>query len=154
MNSFVSSGKKNHHGSYIIRTTKSRDKTPYVDEADIDQLRVGARAWFRAPGSDVPATDARVASISAASIRELDSPEAASVYGGHVQARKDEAGRLIPDSAIYRVILVPDQETPGHGAGGAALRQPGVAIIQCRPVSLLARVYRKTVSLLMGEAGF
>jgi putative peptide zinc metalloprotease protein len=121
----------------------------YVDEADIDQLRVGAPAWFRIPGTAGPATGARVVSISAASIRELDSPEAASVYGGQVQTRKDENGKLVPDSAVYRVILTPDSD-----AGATDRRQPGIAIIQCRPVSLLARVYRRTVSLLMGEAGF
>ncbi|MBB2206304.1 HlyD family efflux transporter periplasmic adaptor subunit [Gluconacetobacter takamatsuzukensis] len=121
----------------------------YVDEADIDGLHIGARAWFQAPGADGGVTDARVRSISPASIGHLDSPEAASVYGGHIQARKDDNGQLVPDGAVYRVILEPEQ-----GGGSIPPRQPGIAVIQSRPMSLLARVYRRTVALLMGEAGF
>lgn len=121
----------------------------YVDEADIDRLRIGAQARFRPPGGDGAMTDARVVAISAASIGHLESPEAASVYGGHIQARKDENGQLVPDGAVYRVILAPEQAFTSRNP-----RQPGIAVIRSRPMSLLARVYRRAVALLMGEAGF
>ncbi|MFS3137738.1 hypothetical protein ACLRDC_20635 [Gluconacetobacter sacchari] len=121
----------------------------YVDEADIDGLRVGARGWFRAPGADGAVTGARVIAVSAASIGHLDSLEAASVYGGHVQARKDENGQLVPDGALYRVFLEPDR-----AFDPIPPRQPGIVLIRSRPMSLLGRVYRRTVALLMGEAGF
>lgn len=87
--------------------------------------------------------------ISAASLPELDAPEVASVYGGHVQAHKIQDDRLQPDRATYRVTLEPTtiKNEP-------AQRSTGTISIQSRPLSTLVRIYRKTIALFMGEAGF
>ena len=53
-----------------------------------------------------------VATVSPASVTELDTPEIASINGGGVAVRKSPAGKLVPDAAVYKVRLVPRQMMP------------------------------------------
>ncbi|OUJ13573.1 hypothetical protein HK26_08520 [Acetobacter okinawensis] len=121
----------------------------YIGEQDTDRFKVGAAAIFYPDRVSSAPVYARVTAISAASLPELDASEVASVYGGHVQAHKIQDDRLQPDRATYRVTLEPTtiKNEP-------AQRSTGTISIQSRPLSTLVRIYRKTIALFMGEAGF
>ncbi|MFT8417596.1 MAG: site-2 protease family protein [Acetobacter sp.] len=121
----------------------------YIGEQDMDRFKIGASATFYPTSTFLPSVQAHVTAISAASLPELDSPELASAYGGHVQVHKTQDTHLQPDHATYRVSLRPDVVSPG-----LAQRTTGVVCIQSSPLSTLLRIYRKTIALFMGEAGF
>ncbi|WP_233129211.1 hypothetical protein [Acetobacter sp. DsW_54] len=114
-----------------------------------DCFKIGAAATFYPDSPFLVPVPAHVTAISAASLPELSSPELTSANGGHVQVHKIQDARLQPDHATYRVSLHPDFASPG-----LSQRSTGVACIQGRPLSTLLRIYRKTIALFMGEAGF
>ncbi|WP_246379626.1 efflux RND transporter periplasmic adaptor subunit [Gluconacetobacter johannae] len=121
----------------------------YVDEADIARVQPGARARFRSDIHGRRTLAAHVISVAPTSLKELDVPEQASLYGGAVQVHKDAAGHMVPDGAFYRVTLrvdAPDRPVTARLRGSVA--------IDCPPTSIMLRVYRRAVSVLMGEAGF
>lgn len=139
-----------HHEK--IGTLISRDGTAieaYIGEQDTDRFKIGARAVFYPDTPSFAPVPAYVTAISAAALAELDAPEVASVYGGHVQAHKTQDAHVQPDHATYRVSLQPvsSQNMPVQ-------RATGTVSIQSRPLSTLVRIYRKTIALFMGEAGF
>lgn len=121
----------------------------YIGEQDTDRFQLGAAAVFYPDMPSAAPVQARVTAISAASLPELDAPEVASVYGGHVQAHKIQGEHLQPDRATYRVTLEPTSALPA-----LVQRTTGTISIQSRPLSTLVRIYRKTIALFMGEAGF
>jgi len=119
----------------------------YVGEADLGRLHAGADAKFY-PESGDPPVELTVASIGTASVRVLDTTDLASIYGGGIAVRKDAAGKLQPESAIYRAVLTPKRP-------GLALpkRLRGTVTIEADRTSLIARIYRRAVSVVIREGG-
>ena len=119
----------------------------YVGEADLARIHVGADAKFYPENGDPPVA-LTVDSVGTASVRALDTTDLASVYGGGIAVRKDATNRLQPESAIYRAVLTPKQP-------GAALpkRLRGTVSIEADRTSLIARIYRRAVSIVIREGG-
>ena len=116
----------------------------YVNEADLPRVADGAAARFIAPDRELP--ELRVASIAKASTRVLQSPELASVNGGPIAVRRDQKGELVPDRAVYRVLLKVDGDVP------APRREVGQVAIR-GPAESIARVlYRRILAVLWREA--
>jgi putative peptide zinc metalloprotease protein len=120
----------------------------YVDEADLARLHAGAKARF-VPENDEAPVDLVLVSLGTAPVRVLDTLDLASVNGGGVAVRKDANGKLVPDSAIYRAML-----RPAKPLGGLALRLRGGVVIEANRTSLVERVYRRAVALVIREMGF
>lgn len=120
----------------------------YIGEADLGRIHPGAAAKFYPENGDAP-VELTVASIGTASVRVLDTTELASVYGGGIAVRKDAANKLQPESAIYRAMLTPKQ--PG---AGLPTRLRGTVNIGADRTSLIARIYRRAVSVMIREGGF
>ncbi|WEQ57083.1 HlyD family efflux transporter periplasmic adaptor subunit [Komagataeibacter nataicola] len=121
----------------------------YVHETDISFIQPGAQASFRADSPDATRITGHVQSISVASIPEIDALEQASPYGGHIKAHRDETSHaVVPEEAVYRVVIVPDGPLPPVGQ-----RMRGMASIHATATSFVQRTYRKVISVFMGEAG-
>jgi putative peptide zinc metalloprotease protein len=119
----------------------------YVGEADLARIHPGAEAKFYPENGDAPVA-LTVTSVSTASVRALDTLDLASVYGGGVAVRKDAAGKLQPESAIYRTVLAPKQ--PGFAL---TKRLRGTVEIAGDRTSLIARIYRRAVAVVIREGG-
>ncbi|MHC0612319.1 HlyD family efflux transporter periplasmic adaptor subunit [Komagataeibacter oboediens] len=121
----------------------------YVHETDIGFIHPGARASFIADDPHAARVMGHVQSISVASVPEIDAPEQASTYNGHIKAHRDETGhRLLPEEAVYQVIILPDRTLPP-----VTRRIKGVVHIHATATSFIQRTYRKVVAVFMGEAG-
>jgi len=119
----------------------------YIAEGDVSRVHPGAAARFYPANTSAP-LPLRVASLDAGSTRVLEEPQLASVWGGPLAVRRDAAGKLIPAGSVYKVVLDP------QGAAARAVRRvPGTVVIEGDARSILGDVYRRTVALIMREAG-
>lgn len=119
-----------------------------VDEADVARVHPGDTARF-SPDDGGPPIDLRVRSVNSGAMGALDTPELASIFGGGVAVRKEPDGRLVPQVAVYRVVL--DLTGDGHHTAGELRR--GVVHISGDRVSPIERIWRRAVAVVMREAG-
>ncbi len=117
----------------------------YVAEADLDRVVPGARAVFIPVDGQTVAL--KVAEMAHVSTQTLDVQELASNHGGPVPVRRKEGGALIPDGAIYRIVLVGQTPLPGTPE-----RIVGSVVIDAPARSVLSVVYHRAVAVLMREA--
>lgn len=119
-----------------------------VDEADVARVHPGEIARF-SPDDGGPPLELRVRSLSPGALGTLEAPELASIYGGGVAVRKEQDGRLVPEMAVYRVVLdLTDAAKPATGE----LRR-GTVHIEGDRVSPIERIWRRVVAVVMREAG-
>jgi putative peptide zinc metalloprotease protein len=118
----------------------------FIGEADLARVRPGASAKFFPENGDAPIA-LTVQSVGASSVRALDLPDLASIYGGGLAVRKDNDNKLVPETAIYRAILVPQQ--PGVNV---RRRLRGLVSIEADRSNLIGRVYRRAVALVISES--
>jgi putative peptide zinc metalloprotease protein len=117
----------------------------YVTEADLDRVRTGASArLILLDGRTLPLVVSEIAHVST---RALDVPELASTNEGPIAVRRGTGGTLVPERAIYRVILTtrdPSAETMSRLAGRI--------VIEAAPRSFIDILYRKAVALIIRES--
>ncbi len=122
----------------------------YVAEADLTRLAPGAKARFVAEDPARPALDLTVAEVSATATRRLTAaPELASPHGGRIPALPDRDGNLVPETAVYRVLLSPADTI---AAPPMALR--GTVLVQGERRSLAGRLLTTVTAVLVRESGF
>jgi putative peptide zinc metalloprotease protein len=118
----------------------------YIAEPDLGRVHPGDTARFY-PENGNPPVDVTVTSIGSAPVRIFETVDLASVYGGGVAVRKDPAGKLVPETAIYPAILTPLQQ------GRITTRLRGAVAISGDRASFLSRIYHRTVALVIRESG-
>lgn len=119
-----------------------------VDESDIARVHPGEAATF-SPDNGSARIPLVVRSVGAGALGTLDEPELASIYGGGVAVRREPDGRLVPETAVYRVLLDLAGDTP-HAA--TELRR-GTVRIAGDAVSPIARIWRRVAAVVLREAG-
>jgi putative peptide zinc metalloprotease protein len=120
----------------------------YVSEADLARIGVGTRAQFHPENGWGDPGDAHVVRIERANARVLAEPYLASRFGGGIPVREMRSNELVPESAVYRVMLEPDG-TPS--APERVLR--GHVMLSGAPESLAARAWRRVVAVAIRESG-
>jgi putative peptide zinc metalloprotease protein len=118
----------------------------FVGEADLTRVHPGAHARFFPENGDPP-VDLVVSSVETTSARVLDVAELASVYGGGVAVRKASDNKLIPETAVYRAVLVPRDPRVK-----AWRRLRGQVDIDGDRASLLGQIYRRVVAVIISES--
>ena len=117
-----------------------------------DALEAGDTRWrgvcSTADDPGRPPIAATVVEVEAVGEAHLDSPYLASVFGGPIAVREDDRGRLVPETAVYRVILAPD------AAGAPERVVVGTARVEADPVSPIGRLWRTVAAVLIRESGF
>ena len=121
----------------------------YVAEADLGRLAVGQAATFHPASVLEPTVPLVVAAVDRGAVRDLRTVELASVHGGEIAVRQSD-GRLVPEEALYRVLLAPD---PAAGAR-APRAKPGRVSISGERESPAARFLRHALGVLVRESGF
>ncbi|MGN6084628.1 HlyD family efflux transporter periplasmic adaptor subunit [Trinickia sp.] len=118
----------------------------FVGEADLPRVHPGARARFFPENGDPP-IDLVVSGVEASSARVLDVAELASVNGGGVAVRKTADNKLVPETAVYRAVLVP------RDRGVKAWRRlRGQVNIDGDRASLIGQIYRRVVAVAISES--
>ena len=117
----------------------------FVSEADLDRIRPGAAARFVQVDGDT--LDLEVTEVAHASTRALEVIELASTHEGPIAVRKGPQNTLVPEHALYRVLL-----TGKPPLGTTTSRTVGTVVIDAPPRSLADIVYRRAVALLLREA--
>ncbi|HWG78302.1 MAG TPA: site-2 protease family protein [Stellaceae bacterium] len=131
----------------VIDTGESEIEA-YVYESDVSRIALGNVATFHPDGSFLSSFDARVTAIDRANTRFLPDAYLASRFGGTIPVRETPQGELVPERAIYRIVLAPE-----HGAGAPAQILRGRVVIRGRAESLVARAWRAVLAVLVRESG-
>lgn len=124
----------------------------WLDEESVQRVSLGDAALFITDAAQSPALHLKVLSIDRDASRVLLRPELAAHLGGHLVTREKE-GQLIPERAIYRVMLEVD---PGSTVLGALAYQSwrGKLTIQARWEAPAQRYLRQALAVLLQEFGF
>jgi putative peptide zinc metalloprotease protein len=119
----------------------------FVEERDLDRIRIGNRGRFFPRGDELAPISGTVEEIDAARTVSLPTPALAAAHGGTISTTTD-AERLIPKAALYRVRLKLDRPPPRASA------TLGSATIDGEARSLLLEALRHTAAVLIRESGF
>jgi putative peptide zinc metalloprotease protein len=120
----------------------------YVDEADLDRIRVGDRASFIADADTRIAFPLVLTEIARASTRLLSEPALASTMGGPITVRAQKQNELVPDRTIYRIRLA----VIGGGVEVSRMLR-GEVILRGEAVSLARRFWRTAMAVLIRDSG-
>ncbi|MFT7219166.1 MAG: putative peptide zinc metalloprotease protein [Candidatus Azotimanducaceae bacterium] len=120
-----------------------------VRESDLGRILPSQSARFVPDQLTAASMDTRVVAISQANVSHLDMPYLASVYGGGVAVRQNEAGNLIPETSVYRLTLAPVSESP---MSDQVIR--GVAQIEGEPKSFAQRAFEIIAGALVRSSAF
>lgn len=117
----------------------------YVGEPDLDRVAAGAHAkLILLDGRTLPLV---VSEVAHASTRVFEVPELASIHEGPVAVRRGASGGMVPERAVYRVLL-----TGTDASEVATSRIVGRVVIEAPPRSFADMIYRKTVALVLRES--
>jgi putative peptide zinc metalloprotease protein len=131
----------------------------YVAEADLGRIAVGDRATFFAVADSRIELPLHIAEIARASTTELPDTYLASTFGGPIAVRPSKAGSeaqksesdktpLVPDETLYRVTLAPE-----NGAAAPAQVTRGVVTLHGEATSIIIRVWRSFLAVVIREGG-
>ena len=120
----------------------------YVFERDLNRFAAGARARFYPDDPSIPPLDVTLQQIDKASSKVLLDPPLASTFGGSIPVLQGHNGELIPQQAVYRVLLLPAHEAD-------VIRSVrGKVYVDGSRSSLLARFFNQVLSVVVRESGF
>ncbi|WP_322977827.1 HlyD family efflux transporter periplasmic adaptor subunit [Pseudomonas sp. C11] len=122
----------------------------FVGESDRERLQLGGGAWFLPEDPGRPSRPLVIEDIGQTAVRKLTSAaELASVYQGSIASQFDEQRVPVPEQALYRVLLRPQD-------GGTAVPQTlrGTASITAEARSPLLQAWRWTMAVLIRESAF
>ena len=120
----------------------------YVSESNLNRFSAGAAARFYPDDPSISPLDMRVEDVDKASAKVLLDPPLASVYGGGVPVIQNKNGQLIPQQAVYRVLLRPLRDSPVI----RSLR--GKVYVEGARKSPLARFANRVMAVIIRESGF
>lgn len=122
----------------------------FVGESDRERLQIGAEAWFLPEDPGRPRRRLVIEDIGQTAVRKLTSaPELASVYQGSIATQLDDQRIPVPEQALYRVLLRPQD----HGSVQAETLR-GTASISAEARSPLLQAWRWTMAVLIRESAF
>lgn len=121
----------------------------YLTDAEVERVAVGDSGRFLPETPGLPARALKVARIDRDATRALPDAMLAVGHGGEVLVR-ERNGQLIPERAVYRVVLTVD--TADGPAPTRVLR--GAVVIYGKPKSLAGDFLRSGAALLVRESGW
>ena len=125
----------------------SRVVAAYVNERDLVRLVQGDKGFFEPKGKWTVRIPLEIISIDTAAVIELQHPELASSYGGPIGVLPRSDRRLIPETAVYKVLCsVPS----GHDISQSLV---GTVTLHGKPESILAAVWQNFLGILVRESG-
>lgn len=127
-------------GGTIVRGYLSGD-----DRARVDQ---GSTGWFVPDDLTRPKLPVELTALAISGAQQLEIPQLTSQFGGRIAVHPSESGRLVPVAAQYAVTA----RVSGEAQMPDQTRR-GVLLLEGRAESLLARMWRQVLKVLVREAG-
>lgn len=119
----------------------------YLDETDVQRVSLGDSARFYPEAAAEQALRLKVVRIDPDATRQLPDPILSAQHGGQILTR-ERKGQLIPEKALYRVLL--EAET----APSTLQAQRGHVVISGEASALIGRYVRTGLSVLIRESGW
>jgi putative peptide zinc metalloprotease protein len=135
----------------LIKTGSPWIVETWLDEETVRRVREGAQARFISDAADRPTVRVKVASIDTDASRVIHRHELAAPAGGHVLVR-EKKGQLIPEQAVYRVVLSVAADDPIIRDLHQSLR--GQLSIHASSEAPAWRYLRQAGAVLVRETGF
>ncbi|MBF0296469.1 MAG: HlyD family efflux transporter periplasmic adaptor subunit [Magnetococcales bacterium] len=120
----------------------------YLTEEELARVTTGQSARFYPDNPDAAAMPCRVTAIDRGSVRHLADPLLANMYGGEIPVRDTPAQTLLPEQALYRIVL------EGGAPFPADHRQRGMLRLEGQARGLADRLGRAILAVLLRESGF
>ena len=121
----------------------------FCNENDFKLLKENSNSKFIFASGDLKDIHQKVTNISRFSIPYLEFPELSSDFGGEIATRKDLDKRLKTEQAYYKITV--DLEENNLDLKN---RKTGVLVTQGESMSLISRIAKKTISVLIRESEF
>ncbi|HEY6927466.1 MAG TPA: HlyD family efflux transporter periplasmic adaptor subunit [Steroidobacteraceae bacterium] len=118
----------------------------FVEESELARVHQGAAADFVADLPELAPFRCRVSGIDHVNLTTMDTPYAASIYGGPIPSRADHGGAVLPLSSTFRVSF-------DHCATGRSVAQetPGRVLIHGPGESVAQYVTLRVVAIILKE---
>ncbi len=133
---------------YVVADTSSNRVDAYVNERELEPIRVGAAARFIPDALDFGTYKCRVAEIDRVNILSIDEPFLASTYGGPIASRNDAQGVPLPDMPVFRIRM--DSCSP---AGVPLFKLKGIAHIDAERRSSILDWLKHAYAVIIRETG-
>ena len=114
------------------------------------RIEAGDRGRFYPETRGLPSLALRVLSVDRDASRTLGEAMLASTHGGEVMVR-ERRGQLVPEKAVYRVLLEVSDTADAAAVGRV---QRGQVVIYGSPKTLLGDFARAAVAVLVRESGW
>ena len=134
---------------YVIADTGRNRVDAYVNERELERIRVGASARFVPDSLEFGVFTCTVAEIDRVNLPVIDEPFLASTFGGSIPSRNGSQGEAIPEMPLFRIRL--DGCSP---AGVPLVKLRGVAHIEAEKRSTLLESIRNGYAVIIREIGF
>lgn len=120
-----------------------------IPERELSRLSINQSAVFYPDEPERAPINARVLEIDSVNTSVIQSPYFLSTFGGDVAVRQDKDGRYVPESAMFRVRLLPQEArfNPSRVI-------PGVVHITGESRSLASQMKERVMAILIRESGF
>lgn len=136
----------------LVKENSRQVVETWLEEHDVARIGVGSTAVFVQDGAAEAPIRLKVEAIDRDASRVLARPELALEQGGHLAVRPQQGGALIPERAVFRVLLAPtDAELP---EGLAARIWRGRVTIRAKAEAPALRYFDRATAVLVREFGF
>lgn len=122
----------------------------YLTESEVARVAAGDGGRFFPETRGLPRLPLEVASVDRDATRQLSDPLLASNHGGELMVR-ERRGQLVPEHAVYRVVL---RVTDPEAARAAGKVQRGQVVVYGTPKTLLGDFLRAALAVLIRESGW
>ena len=120
----------------------------YISVNDVWRVVPGAKGRFMPEDPQAAAVGVTLTSVAVSGASEIDILELASPHGGAIDAEPDQHRKLLPSSAQYRATL---DVIDGEPAPDKMER--GTVVLTGKAESLIARAWRRVLTVLVRESG-
>lgn len=123
--------------------------TGFCNENDLNLLKENAKSKFIFNSGDLDNITSNVTTISKVSVPYLEYSELSSNFGGTIPTREDSNKKVKTEQAYYKITIDLDNYELDLKS-----RKVGVLISQGESSSIISRIIKKSISVIIRESGF
>lgn len=123
--------------------------TGFCNENDLNLLKENAKSKFIFNSGDLENITSNITTISRVSVPYLEYSELSSNFGGTIPTREDSNKRVKTEQAYYKITIDLDNYELDLKS-----RKVGFLISQGESSSIISRIIKKSISVIIRESGF
>jgi len=121
----------------------------FCNENDFKLLKENSNSKFIFSSGDIQDIHSKISNISKVSVPYLEFPELSSDFGGEIATRQDKNKGIKTEQAYYKISM-----DLNDSVLNLENRKVGVLVTQGESSSIISRVFKKAVSVLIRESEF